>query len=336
MNASIKELGEKILSGGRINKEEAAPLLSLKGESLYDLFYWANAIRHHYKGNEITCCGIMSAKRGKCPEDCRFCAQSLWYETGVEEIPLVGEEVVREAALGAVTSRASSLGLVTSGKKLTHGELVSLCRGIRAACDVMPIHASLGLLTHEGAKLLSLSGVSRYNHNLETSRRFFPRLCTTHTYEDRLATISVAREAGMEICSGGIFGVGESPEDRLELAFTLKELDVDTVPLNFLHPVPGTPLGYNQRLSPLEILKIIALFRIILPDKDIKVAGGRQKNLRDLQSWIFYAGASSIIVGDYLTTKGTPPEVDLQMIADLGLQVRSPHEGQRLSSRRPC
>jgi biotin synthase len=322
VNARLKELGEKVLSGGRVDREEAAFLLSLKGEALYDLFYWANAIRHHYKGSEITCCAIMSAKRGRCPEDCRFCTQSLLYETGIEELPLVGEEAVREVALGAVTQKASALGLVTSGKRLSHGELVSLCRGIRASGDVAPIHASLGLLTQEGAKLLRFSGVRRYNHNLETSRRFFPSLCTTHTYDDRLATINVAREAGMEICSGGIFGVGESPEDRLELAFTLRELDVDTVPLNFLHPVPGTPLGGNHRLSPMEILKIIALFRLILPDKEVKVAGGRQKNLRDLQSWIFYAGASSIIIGDYLTTKGSPPEVDLQMIADLGLQVR--------------
>lgn len=338
MNASLKELAEKILSGGRINKEEAAPLLSLKGEPLYDLFYWANTIRHHYKGNEITCCAIMSAKRGKCPEDCRFCAQSLWYETGVGETPLVGEETVRDATLGAVSSRASALGLVTSGKRLTHGELVSLCREIRANGDVMPIHASLGLLSQEGAKLLYLSGVRRYNHNLETSRRFFPSLCTTHTYEDRLTTISVAKEAGMEVCSGGIFGVGESPEDRLELAFTLRELDVDTVPLNFLHPIPGTPLENSQRLSPMEILGVIALFRLILPDKEIKVAGGRQENLRGLQSWIFYAGASSIIIGDYLTAKGSPPQVDLQMIADLGLQVRpplrNPNEGQQVSSRR--
>lgn len=323
MNANIKELGEKVLSGQRVNKEEAAPLLYLNGESLYDLFYWANTIRHYYKGNEITCCAIMSAKKGKCPEDCRFCAQSMWYDSGVEEVPLVGEETVRGAAQAAVASRASALGLVTSGRRLTHGELVSLCRGVRASGDVIPIHASLGFLTQEGAKLLRLSGVRRYNHNLETSRRFFTSLCSTHTYEDRLATISVAKEAGMEICSGGIFGVGESPEDRLELAFTLRGLDVDTIPLNFLHPIPGTPLGGNQHLTPLEILKIIAIFRIILPDKEIKVAGGRQRNLRDLQSWIFYAGASSIIIGDYLTTKGSPPGVDLQMIADLGLKLRS-------------
>src|SRR3989338_7027351 len=144
MNASLKKLAEKILSGGRIDREEAAPLLSLKGESLYDLFYWANIVRHHYKGNEITCCAIMSAKRGKCPEDCRFCAQSLWYETGVEETPLAREDTVRDATLVAAASKASALGLVTSGKRLTQGELVSLCREIRTNSDVMPIHASLG------------------------------------------------------------------------------------------------------------------------------------------------------------------------------------------------
>ncbi|HHT9119149.1 MAG TPA: biotin synthase BioB [Candidatus Hypogeohydataceae bacterium YC41] len=332
MNASLKELGEKVLSGGQVNREEAFLLLSLKGESLHDLFYWANAIRHHYKGNEITCCAIMSAKRGKCPEDCKFCAQSLWYETGVEDIPLVREETFRENALGAVASRASALGMVTSGKRLSHGELVSLCRAIRAVSNTTSIHASLGLLTNEAAKLLKLSGVKRYNHNLETSRRFFPKLCTTHTYEDRLTTISVAKEAGMEICSGGIFGVGESPEDRLDVAFTLRELEVDTVPLNFLHSIPGTPLEANHNLSPIDILKIIAIFRFILPANEIKVAGGRQKNLRSMQSWIFYAGASSIIVGDYLTTKGSPPEEDFQMIADLGLKVRNFHGIQQKTS----
>ncbi len=321
MNANLKGLTEKTLSGHRLSREEILPLLSLEGESLYDLFYWANALRHHYKGNKIACCAIMSAKRGKCPEDCRFCAQSIWYDAGIEEIPLVGVEAIKESASRAVAHKASALGLVTSGKRLIQGELVSISRRVRGVNGSIPLHASLGLLTREGAKLLRLSGVLRYNHNLETSKQFFPRLCTTHTYEERLATIRLAKEAGMEVCSGGIFGVGESPEDRIELALTLRELDVDTIPLNFLHPIPGTPLGKNQPLHPMEILKIIAIFRFILPDKEIKVAGGRQKNLRSMQSWIFYAGASSIIVGDYLTTKGSSAEEDLQMITDLGLQL---------------
>ena len=177
-------------------------------------------------------------------------------------------------------------------------------------------------MSPQNARQLKNSGVRRINHNLETSERFFPKLCTTHSYSDRIRTIKEAKEAGLEVCSGGIFGVGESPEDRVDLAFTLRELDVDTIPLNFLHPIPGTPLANADPLAPREILGIIALFRFILPTKEIKVAGGREKNLGDLQSWIFYAGANSIIVGGYLSTNGRTPEEDFRMISDLGLRMK--------------
>ena len=158
------------------------------------------------------------------------------------------------------------------------------------------------------------------NHNLETSESYYPNICTTHSYKDRVDTIKVAKNAGLQVCSGGIFGVGESIEDRLDLAFKLKELDVDTIPMNFLSPVKGTPLSTENSLEPMEILKIIAVYRFILPGKGIKVAGGREENLRDVQSWMFYAGANSTMIGDYLTTRGKLPADDLQMIKDLGLK----------------
>jgi len=176
------------------------------------------------------------------------------------------------------------------------------------------------MITNKMAEKLVSSGVEMINHNLETSEDYYPNICTTHTYNDRVETIKIAKDAGLKICSGGIFGVGESVADRLNLAFKLKELDVDTIPMNFLSPVKGTPLSAENSLEPMEILKIIAVYRFILPDKGIKVAGGREENLRDVQSWMFYAGANSTMIGDYLTTRGKLPEDDLQMIKDLGLK----------------
>jgi len=176
------------------------------------------------------------------------------------------------------------------------------------------------MITSKMAEKLASSGVEMINHNLETSESYYPNICTTHSYKDRVDTIRVAKNAGLQVCSGGIFGVGESIEDRLDLAFKLKELDVDTIPMNFLSPVKGTPLSTENSLEPMEILKIIAVYRFILPDKGIKVAGGREENLRDIQSWMFYAGANSTMIGDYLTTRGKLPADDLQMIKDLGLK----------------
>jgi len=176
------------------------------------------------------------------------------------------------------------------------------------------------MITSKMAEKLVSSGVEMINHNLETSEGYYPNICTTHTFKDRVETIKIAKDAGLKICSGGIFGVGESVGDRLDLAFKLKELDVDAIPMNFLNPVKGTPLSSGNSLEPMEILKIIAVFRFIFPDKEIKVAGGREENLRDVQSWMFYAGANSTMIGDYLTTSGKLPEDDLQMIKDLGLK----------------
>jgi len=184
-----------------------------------------------------------------------------------------------------------------------------------------PVHTSIGMITSRMAEKLVSSGVEMINHNLETSEDYYPNICTTHTFKDRVETIKIAKDAGLKICSGGIFGVGESVGDRLDLAFKLKELDVDAIPMNFLNPVKGTPLSSGKSLEPMEILKIIAVFRFIFPDKEIKVAGGREENLRDVQSWMFYAGANSTMIGDYLTTSGKLPEDDLQMIEDLGLST---------------
>lgn len=324
MDGYIKSLGDKVLGGSEVARDEAFFLGGLKGSAIYDLLYWANEIRRKFVGDEISCCALVSAKQGKCPEDCCFCAQSARFDATIDEFPLMGREGLKDAVGRASEVGAGSLGVVTSGRELSGEELAGLCEGMKEAngADGIHIHASLGLLSPQGARQLKDSGVRRINHNLEASENFFPALCTTHSYGDRMRTIRVAREAGLEVCCGGIFGVGETPEDRVDLAFTLKELDVDTVPLNFLHPIPGTLLADSKPLAPLEVLKIIALFRFILPAKEIKVAGGRERNLGDLQSWIFYAGANSIIIGGYLSTKGRAPEEDLRMIDELGLRIK--------------
>ena len=337
MNNAIQEIAQQVLENKTITRKYAEYLMFLpsqkmagkEGSAVFDLLYWANKIRLKFIGSEITCCGIISAKQGGCTENCKFCSQSAHYNTNVTEFPFVGNDVITASATASGSIGAGCLGIVTSGYGVNNGhDLERVCEAISVLSRIHGVtpHASLGCLTQDAANRLAKSGLKRINHNLETSSRYFPQICTTHSYNDRVATIKAAKAAGMEVCSGGIFGIGEEVKDRVDLAFALKELNVDSVPLNFLNPVSGTPLGSTKPLSPMEILKIIAVYRFIFPDKEIKVAGGREKNLRDLQSWIFYAGANSIIIGNYLTTHGRPPEEDLQMIKDLGLQVKSSNE----------
>ncbi len=329
MNKKIENIAQKSLNGTPIDIDDARDIFSFKGDEIYDVLYWANKIRLKYFRTNINLCAILSAKQGSCSEDCKFCAQSTFYKTGTETLPLANENRVNESIKLAKQSGASSLGLVTSGYSL-EGRLGSNGKenDFNKFCDLvesssksspLPLHASIGCLTPEMAGRLSEIGVEQINHNLETSRNLFAKVCETHTYDERISTIKNAKKAGLKICSGGIFGIGENSDDIVELAFTLRDLDVDTIPLNFLNQVQGTPFYGNEPLKPMEILMIIALFRFTLPDKEIKVAGGRETCLRDLQSWMFYAGASSAMVGDYLTTKGKPANEDIQMIKDLGL-----------------
>lgn len=324
MNDTIKNIANQSLQNKPISREDALFIIHREGDEIHDLFYWANQIRLRYFGHSVTACSIVSAKQGQCTEDCSFCSQSARYHTGVEEFPLVDASKILDVAQCAEQTGASSLGIVTSGYGIKNArDLRSICAAIEEVAKHSHIqpHGSFGTLTKETAESLVKSGLKRLNHNLETSERFFPRICSTHTFHDRVNTIRYAKEAGLEICSGAIFGLGESREDRIDLAFTLKSLEVDVVPLNFLHPVSGTPLANAIPLTPMEALKIIAVFRFILPDKEIKIAGGREKNLRDLQSWMFYAGANSTMMGNYLTTTGRKVEDDFQMIKDLGLQL---------------
>lgn len=323
MNDKIKTIANQSLRNEPISREDAHYLMQINSDEIYDVFYWANQIRLRYFGHSIKTCSIVSAKQGRCTEDCSFCSQSARYHTGIEEFPLIDSNNILDAATYAEQTDSDSIGIVTSGQGISSSrDLMSLCTAIEKIAKNTHVHphGSFGILTRETAESLVKSGLKRLNHNLETSERFFPNVCSTHTFMDRINTIRCAREAGLEICSGAIFGIGEGIDDRIDLAFTLKMLDVDVVPLNFLHPISGTPLENHIPLTPMEALKIISVFRFVLPDKEIKIAGGRERNLRDLQSWMFYAGASSTMIGNYLTTTGRKVEDDFQMIKDLGLK----------------
>ena len=323
MNTRIEKIANNVLQENEISYDEAHFLIQTSGNEIYDLLYWANRIRYNSFNNVVSLCSIISARQGSCSEDCRFCSQSSRYKTEISNFPLIEKEKVAEAVEKGKEYKSDCVGVVTSGYSLEGSDnFDKICDDAYELSkqDGPPVHTSIGMITSKMAEKLASSGVKMINHNLETSERYYSNICTTHSYKDRVDTIRVAKNAGLQVCSGGIFGVGESIEDRLDLAFKLKELDVDTIPMNFLSPVKGTPLSTENSLEPMEILKIIAVYRFILPGKGIKVAGGREENLRDVQSWMFYAGANSTMIGDYLTTRGKLPADDLQMIKDLGLK----------------
>jgi biotin synthase len=323
---TMQELMEKYvqeaLNNGGLTASSAQDLLGTE-DNFIPLLHGACLIRDHYNGHGIKLCAIVNAKSGRCPEDCAFCAQSAHHKTQVDAYPLMEPQQILRKAQQAEDMGARHFSIVTSGKALTERELEKVIQALRLIKENtgLALCASVGMISKETAHRLKEAGLNRYHHNLETSPSFFPHICTTHRYEEDLDAIQCAQEAGLEICSGGIFGLGESPEQRLELAYTLKEMGVDSIALNFLNPIPGTPLEENKTLSPLEILKSVALFRFILPDKDIRICGGREFGLRDLHPLVFWAGANGIMIGNYLTTKGRDYQTDLQMIGDLGMEV---------------
>ncbi len=307
-----------------IDKDSARLMSEKKGIELYDLFFLANKIRNKYKGNTVDLCSIINAKSGSCPEDCSFCAQSAHSKgkTDTKTYSLLNRDEILGAAESAKKYGAKRFCVVTSGRKPAKKELDTICKHIYEIrkTGLLPC-ATLGMLDIKELKQLKDSGLNRYHHNLETSEAFFSEICSTHTYRDKIRTIEASKSIGLSICSGGIFGLGESWDDRIDMAFALKELGVDSVPINYLTPVKGTTLDSKNLLNPLEALKIIAIFRLLLPDKEIRVCGGRPMTLRDLNSQIFLSGADGLLIGNYLTTEGRRPEEDLQMIRDMGLEI---------------
>ena len=324
LNSFIRSMAEKVLDGGVIAPGEAVALGGAAGADLHLLFAEASRIREHYKGNSASLCSIINAKSGRCPENCAFCAQSYAHATNAPVYPLVDEDEIVRCAVSAEKNGARCYGIITSGTGIGPGdELDRICRALRRIKEETGIapSCSLGIIDTATALRLREAGMVTYHHNLETSRSFFPQICTTHDYEEDVETIRAVKKAGVRVCCGGIFGLGERIEQRVELAETLRELDVDTVPINFLNPVEGTRLADADFLTPLECLKIIALYRFMLPQKDLTVCGGREKNLRELQSWVFLAGASGMMTGNYLTTPGRAPEQDRQLLTDLDMTV---------------
>ncbi|MCE5341302.1 MAG: biotin synthase BioB [Planctomycetaceae bacterium] len=323
MNETITKLAQQIINGKLIERDDVEFLFSLSDGSLEDLMYWANRIREKFFGKKIKICSIIPARLGGCSEDCKFCAQSGGHQTVYSEPKYMADAEILEAAGDAKQKGVQNFGIVYSGRSLSEKELVRLEKLIPKITNEIGIAVcgGFGIISYEQAVRLKKAGMSRYNHNLETSQRHFKNIVTKHDYQSRIDTVKAAGKAGLGLCTGGIFGIGENDSDRIDMAMLIRELGVDMVPMNFLSPIKGTPLGNMPVMQPREILRLIALYRFILPKVHLKVAGGRYLNLRDMQSWIFYAGATAIISGEkYLTTAGRAVEEDVRMIRDLGLE----------------
>ena len=319
----LSPLLSRVLAGGAIERDEALRLLQVDGPDCFELFAAANRLRHAFHGDQVHLCSIVNAKSGRCSEDCGFCSQSVRFPSDVPEYDLVDDSTIIEHAQRAKSNASQALGIVAAWRGLKKGrELDAVLERIRTLAAQEGIHAdaSLGLIDDPDIPaMLKEAGLHTYNHNLETSRSHFGTICETHSYDERITTLKMIKEAGMRTCSGGIFGMGESLEDRIDLAFQLRELEVDVIPLNFLNPMPGTPMEGKPLLEPMECLRTVAMFRFVNPTTHLMVAGGREVNLRQLQPLMFAAGADATMAGAYLTSGGNAGTDDLDMIRQLGL-----------------
>lgn len=299
-----------------ITKDNAEILLTTPLEQLISR---ANEVRKNSIGARLELCNILNARSGLCSEDCKFCAQSAKHGTDVPVYPLKDKATIVESAQNAKAIGAEKFGIVTSGNRLTDQELNVVAQAISQIKDEVGITvcASLGALEKAQLEFLKKAGLSRYHHNIETSRRFYPQIVSSHSFDERINTINSAKEVGLEVCSGGIIGMGETWQDRIDMAYTLKELDTDSVPINILVPVKGTPLESVEPISSEDAIRTICIFRIILKDKTIKIAAGRESTLKDSQVKGFMAGANGMLIGGYLTVKGASLETDYALIEEI-------------------
>ena len=313
-------LTEKVLNGGQITEEEA---LKLYGEPLEELCESADRIRRHFCGSRSDLCTIINGKSGRCSENCRFCAQSAHNHTGVTEYPLLPDDEIVAQAKRDHEQGVLRYSIVTSGKRLSDGEVERMCGVIRRIRSEVGIHVcvSFGLLNEEQYRKLKEAGASRVHNNLETSGENFANVCTTHTFDDKINAIRAAQAAGLAVCSGGIMGLGETPKDRISMAMSLRELGIKSVPVNMLNPIPGTPFEKNPRLTADDMRRIVAVYRFILPEASIRLAGGRGL-LEDKGKGCFVSGANAAISGDMLTTAGITTKTDLEMLEELGYEVK--------------
>ena len=325
-SADWQQFAERVLAGGTLSADEALGVLECPDQELLDLLAAVYRVRRRWFGNQVQLYFLMNAKSGLCPEDCTYCSQSKVSEAEIPRYNLLSREKLLDGARLAAESNARTYCIVISARGPNEREM-------RAVTTIVPeikqrynlkICACLGLLTPEQARELKACGVDRVNHNLNTSESFYGQICTTHSFADRLATLHAVRDAGIEMCSGGIIGMGERPRDVVEMAIALRDLGVQSIPVNFLNPIGGTPLAGRQDLNPRYCLKVLAMFRLVNPDRELRIAGGREMHLGSMQALGLYA-ANSIFVGDYLTTKGQAPDADFQMVRDLGFEiVRNP------------
>jgi len=313
---------DKSLRGERLTKEEALSVLDSEDDELLAIMHAAFRVRKHFFGKKVKLNLIINAKSGLCPEDCGYCSQSIVSTAPVKKYSLLEKDVLIDGARKAMEMQAGTYCIVASGKGPTPRELDQVIAAVEEIKSTMPmkICACLGILSQDQANRLKTAGVDRYNHNLNTSSGHFSSITKTHTYDDRVTTVESAKAAGMSPCSGCIVGMGESKEDVVDVAYALRELDADSIPVNFLNSIPGTPLESLKNLNPRYCLKVLALFRFICPDKEIRASGGREVNLKSLQPLALYA-ANSIFVGDYLTTEGQEATDDHRMIEDMGFEI---------------
>lgn len=316
------DLAEQVLDGRAIDRRDALDVLGSRDDELLDLLAGAYRLRRHYFGNTVQFYFLMNAKSGLCPEDCHYCSQSKVSSAEIPRYNIMQRDKLLDGARIAAERKSKTYCLVISARGPNEREMQAveaIVPEIKAQYGLQ-VCACLGLLTPEQAERLKACGVDKVNHNLNTSRQFYSQICSTHTYEDRLDTLRAVRRAGLQLCSGGIIGMGESPEDVVAMAFELRELETESIPLNFLNPIEGTPLEGTQQLTPRDCLRALAMFRFVNPSSELRIAGGRELHLRSLQPLGLYA-ANSVFIGDYLTTTGQPPEDDFRMVEDLGFEV---------------
>lgn len=317
---NMKDLTNKVLDGGQIGKEEA---LFLYRQPLDELCKHADRIRAYFCSNQFDLCTIINAKSGSCSENCKFCAQSAHNHTGASKYPLLPKQEIIEQAKNNQEQGVFRFSIVTSGKRLTDDEVDEMCEAIREIKEKVGISicVSFGLLNEQQFCRLKEAGVTRVHNNLETSRRNFPNICTTHTFEDKVHAIRAAQAAGLSVCSGGIMGLGETVEDRMDMALSLRELGIKSVPVNMLNPIPGTPFENNKKLTADDMRRIVAVYRFLLPSAAVRLAGGRGL-LPDKGKRCFTSGANAAITGNMLTTAGITIETDLELLKELGYEVK--------------
>jgi biotin synthase len=316
------DLAQRALAGGAISRDEARAILASPDVDLLDLLAAAWRVRHHHFGNTVQLFFLMNAKSGLCPEDCGYCSQSKVSEAEIPRYNLLSAPKLLEAAKLAAERQSKTFCIVISARGPSEREIDFVCRivpEIKQQYD-LNVCACLGLLSTDQARRLAAAGVDKVNHNLNTSSRFYGEVCSTHTYADRIATLAACRAAGLQLCSGGIMGMGETHDDLVDMALELRSLGVESIPLNFLNAIDGTPLEGSSRLTPRDCIRGLAMMRLVNPAAEIRIAGGREIHLGSLQPLGLYA-ANSMFVGDYLTTKGQLPEADYRMVEEMGFVI---------------